>query len=268
MWGNKIAFLGAGNMAAALIEGIIAARLMEPENIIISDSDKKNLGVRSEALKVKPAATNREAVEWADVIILAVKPGDIEGLLSEIKSFITSNKLVISIAAGVTTSYIEELLAEKRPVIRVMPNISVAVEEGASAFSVGKYTSPEEEGIVRTIFGAVGKIVKIEENLMDTVTALSGSGPAYIFYIIASFVATAVSLGLDKATATTLIIQTVLGAAKLLQTTGQDSEALVRKVASKGGTTEAALSVFKDAKLKETLDKALRAALKRCKELK
>ncbi len=274
---KRIAFLGAGNMATALMRGIIEAKLTNPEDIIISDVNKEKLGVRSSAFRrnlakrglgVIGAKDNREAVKEADVIILAVKPKDMEGLLNEIKDSLEPKKLVISIAAGITTSYIEKILEKEIPVIRVMPNTPVAVKEGASAFSIGKYVSPEEEKIIESIFGAVGKIAKVEENLMDAVTALSGSGPAYIFYIIASLVGAAVSLGLDKKTATTLAIQTVIGSAKLLQETGEEPAALKEKVTSRGGTTEAALLVLDEEKLKETLNKALKAAAKRSQELK
>ncbi len=265
---ERIAFLGVGNMATALMRGIIEAELIRPENIIISDIDKEKLKIKSEKLKVKAAKDNYKAARKADVIILAVKPNDMEGLLNEIKDSLEPKKLVISIAAGITTSYIEKMLKKEVPVVRVMPNTPVAVKEGASAFAIGKHVFPEQEEIVKSIFGAVGKIVKVEENLMDTITALSGSGPAYIFYIIASLVEAAVSLGLDKKTATTLAIQTVLGSAKLLQETGEEPATLKEKVTSKGGTTEAALLVLDEEKLKETLDKALKAAAKRSEELK
>ncbi len=264
---KRIAFLGAGNMATALIRGIIEAELIRPADIIISDIDKEKLKIKSEKLKIKAAGGNSEAVKEADVIILAVKPKDMEGLLNEIKDSLDSEKLIISIAAGITTSYIEKMLKKEISVIRVMPNTPVAVREGASAFSVGQYVSQEQEKIAQRIFGAVGKVVKVEENLMDTVTALSGSGPAYIFYIVASLIEAAVSLGLDKETATTLAIQTILGSVRLLQETGEDPAILKEKVTSKGGTTEAALLVLDERKLKETLDKALKAAAKRSEEL-
>lgn len=268
MLNKRIAFLGAGNMATALMGGIIEAGLISPEDITISDIDKEKLKVRSQEFGVTVAEDNRRAVKKAEVIILAVKPKDIERLLDEIRDSLDSKKLIISIAAGITTSYIEKMLKKEIPVIKVMPNTPVAVKEGASAFSVGEYVSQEQEEIVKSIFGAVGKVVEIKENLMDAVTALSGSGPAYIFYIIASLIETAVSLGLDKKTATTLATQTVLGSAKLLQETGEEPATLKEKVTSKGGTTEAALLVLDEGRLKETLDKALKAAAKRSQELK
>jgi pyrroline-5-carboxylate reductase len=267
MLNKRIAFLGAGNMAAALIRGIIEAELTKPEDIIISDINKEKLKIRNEKLKVKAAENNGQAIKEADVIILAVKPNDMEGLLNEIKDSLEPKNLVISIVAGITTSYIEEKVGKKIGIIRVMPNISVAVKEGASAFSIGKYVSQEQEEIAESIFGAVGKAVKVEESLMDAVTALSGSGPAYIFYIITSLVEAAVSLGLDEKTAITLANQTVLGSAKLLQETAEEPATFKEKVTSKGGTTEAALLVLDEGKLKETLDKALKAAAKRSKEL-
>ncbi len=265
---KRIAFLGVGNMATALMRGIIEAGHTGPKDIIISDIDKEKLGVRSSEFGVIGAKDNREAVKEADVIILAVKPKDMEGLLNEIKDSLEPKKLVVSIVAGITTSYIEKMLKKEVPVIRVMPNTPVAVKEGASAFAIGKHVFPEQEEIVKSIFGVVGKAVKVEENLMDAVTALSGSGPAYIFYIITSLVEAAVSLGLDKKTATVLATQTVLGSAKLLQEMGEEPAALKEKVTSKGGTTEAALLVLDEGKLKETLDKALKAAAKRSQELK
>ena len=183
MLNKRIAFLGVGNMATALIRGIIEAGLTRPEDIIISDINKKKLEVRSSAFRrnlakrglgVIGAKDNREAVKEAEVIMLAVKPKDMEGLLSEIKDSLEPKKLVISIAAGITTFYIEKMLGKEIPVIRVMPNTPVAVKEGASAFSIGKYISQEQEEIAESIFGAVGKVVRRRRATLWTTSVMAG----------------------------------------------------------------------------------------------
>jgi len=264
---EKIAFLGAGNMAEALIRGVIDAKLLQPTNIIATDIREDRLRYIADKTKVSVNPDNVRAVKEARVIVLAVKPQDMDILLGQIRLALDPSKLIISIAAGITTRYIEDLLVGEVPVVRVMPNTAVRVMEGASAFSLGRYAEKDEESIAEALLGAVGRVVKVPEDLMDVITALSGSGPAYIFFIIGSLMEAAISLGLDRDTACILAAQTTLGAAKLVLATGEDPLLLREKVASPGGTTEAALRVFDQKGLSGILSRALNAAAARSKEL-
>lgn len=264
---ERIAFLGAGNMAEALIKGIIDAKLVEPTNVIATDIRADRLKYIADKTRVSVSPDNVRAVKQARIIILAVKPQDMEVLLGQIRSVLDPSKLVISIAAGVTTKYIEDLVGGKIPVIRVMPNQPVRVREGASAFCMGRYAKKDEASVAKTLLGAVGKVMEVSEDLMDTVTALSGSGPAYIFFIIGSMAEAAVSLGLDRDAAYTLAAQTALGASRMVLGTGEDPLVLAERVTSPGGTTEAALRVFEKRDLKGILSQALEAAAARSKEL-
>ncbi len=246
-------------MGQALLGGILEAGIVEAKALIVSDIDKEKSQALSKKYQVNVAENNREVVRKGDIIILAVKPQVIDEVLKEIapslsigsdksdpystksdKSDPHTKKLLISIAAGITTKHIESLVGNI-PVIRIMPNILVKVREGISALCGGKYASSRDKEISRKIFAAVGKVVEVREELMDVVTALSGSGPAYIFLIIEILRDIGIKLGLSKEVATNLISQTVFGSAKM-QIGGKEEPALLRdRVTSPGGTTERAL---------------------------
>lgn len=273
---KKIGFIGAGNMGLALIKGLLKKELLEPQNIIVSDLDEKKLQIANCKLQVMVARNNKEAVEGSDIIILAVKPQDIGEALKEISNCFPAlslsasgglSKLVISIAAGITTGYIEEHLEKGIPVIRVMPNAPAFIGEGMTAISLGRFAGEEEERITEEIFRGVGETVKVREELIDAVTALGGSGPAYIFAIMESLVEAGVKEGLSPHLAQRLVGQTVLGAVRMVMETGERISVLREMVASPGGTTEAALRVFKEKGLGEILAEGVRAAAKRAKEL-
>lgn len=273
---KKIGFIGAGNMGQALIKGILKKGLVKPQNIIVGDLDKDKLHVISE-LGVAIARDNREAIEKGDIIILAVKPKDVEGVLKEISDSLQGlfspasgklPKLIISIAAGITTAYIEEHLGKDIPVVRVMPNTPALIGEGMTAISRGRFAGEEEERMTEEIFQGVGKTVKVREGLMDAVTVVSGSGPAYVVTVMESLVEAGVKEGLTRDLAQELVSQTVLGAARMAVETGEELSALREMVTSPGGTTEAALKVFnKRKRLKNLLAKGVRAAAKRAREL-
>lgn len=264
---KKIAFIGVGNMGQALARGILEKGIVEQKGIIVSDIDKDKLGSCQSELQVTVAGDNREAVRKADIVIIAVKPKAVENVLKEIADSLEPSKLVISIAAGITTDYIENMLGKEVPVVRVMPNTAVLVGEGMAAIARGRFAGEEEEKISCTIFSAVGKVVEVEGELMNAVTALSGSGPAYIFAVMENLIEAGIREGLPPQLADTLIKQTALGAAKMASQAKEKLSALREMVTSPGGTTEAALNIFKKKGLQDIILEAVASATRRAKEL-
>ena len=265
---NKtIAFLGAGNMGEALIRGLLTAKTIMPSQIIATDVRPERLGDLAKTFGIRTTDDNVKAVGDADIVLLAVKPQQMSAILAPLKSAVTVRKLFISIAAGVTTARIEGELGGKARVVRVMPNTPALVGAGAAALAKGTYATDNDLAAAESILGAVGITVRVEERFIDAVTALSGSGPAYVFYVTEAMIKAGVAAGLDGALARKLAIQTVYGAAKLLVESGEEPESLRRKVTSPGGTTEAALKVMSEGKLAEIFAKAIKAAEQRSREL-
>jgi len=266
---NTIGFIGSGNMAEALIKGIIAAGLYRAEDVMISDVRGERLEELAREYKVREVESNTALVGGADVVVLSVKPQNMDEVLNEIKGTLKDGVVVISIAAGITTSKIAAALGEV-PIIRVMPNTPALVGEGASAL-FAKNVSGEAMALAMKVFSAVGKAVVVDsEELIDAVTAVSGSGPAYFFLLAEEMIKAAEKLGLDEATAKELVLQTAKGAALLAEQAdgrGETAAQLRHKVTSPGGTTEAALKVFSEQEFGELVSKALTAARNRSKEL-
>lgn len=249
--------IGAGNMGAA-----IASRVKG--KVLISDADP----ARPRAIKNKRVFTGRDNVDLAkrsDIIIIAVKPQDIDRVLREIRPWV-KGKLVISIAAGVSTKFIEKTLGGAR-VIRVMPNLPLLANRGMSAITAGRRATGEDMKKARGIFAGLGEVAEVRENLMDAVTALSGSGPAYYFLFTSLLAEAGEASGLRKDLADRLAKATFTGAARLAESGGLSMADFVKKVASKGGTTEAALKVFKRKKLGAILKQAVAAAMQRSRNL-
>ncbi len=273
---KKIGFIGAGNMGRALIKGLLKKGSVEPRNIIVSDPDKDKLGFMSK-IGITLARDNPEVVVKSDILILAVKPKDIERILEDIAGLLQGlsspasgkpPRLIISLVAGITIGYIEGHLGKDIPVVRVMPNTPALIGEGMTAISRGKFAGEEEEKITEELFQGVGETVEVAEELMGAVTALSGSGPAYVFAVMESLVEAGVKEGLSSDLAQRLVSQTVLGAVRMAIETGEKFSALIETVASPGGTTEAALRVFKEKGLRDILAEGVRAAAERAKELR
>ena len=265
---NKtIAFLGAGNMGEALIRGLLQAEVIQPSQIIASDVrvDRRDFLARTYGIRV--VADNREAVQSADIVVLAVKPQQMNEVLAGVRPVVVNTQVFISIAAGVTTTRVERELGGKARVVRVMPNTPSLVGAGTAALAKGAQATDEDLVTAEAILGAVGITARVDEKLLDAVTALSGSGPAYIFRVTEALIKAGVTAGLDESLARTLAIQTVSGAGKLMAESGEAPAELRRKVTSPGGTTEAALKVMNDRKLEEILAEAMRAAEKRSREL-
>jgi pyrroline-5-carboxylate reductase len=267
MDGKKIAVIGAGNMGAAILRGALKARWARPENVLATNPNAEKLKALGNELGIRTSASNREGAEWADVVIVAVKPQIFTKVLHEIAPALTPGKLVVSIAAGVTTKTIEAAIPPNVPVIRTMPNLACTVDLGATAMCHGAHATEEHARAARAVFESVGIVVEVDEYLMDAVTGLSGTGPMYIFQIIEGLSDAGVKVGLSRQVANALTIQTVLGAAKMAQVTGQHPGLLKDQVTSPGGTAIAALHSMERGGLRALLIDAVETATKRAAEL-
>jgi len=265
---KKICILGSGNMGEALVSGLISSASSKPGNIICTDVRKTKLGEIHEKYGVQTTADNLEAVSKSDIVIYAVKPQIMAAVLKETAEKLDMSKLIISIAAGVPMEAIESFLNKELRLIRVMPNIAAAVKEAATAVAAGKHASEEDIKLAMTIFNSIGKTVFIPENyLMDAITGLSGSGPAYIFLIVEALADAGVKVGLSRQEAFFLSAQTVLGAAKMLIETKEHPGQLRDRVTSPGGTAIAGLATLEQGGLRTTLINAVEVATNRSKEL-
>jgi pyrroline-5-carboxylate reductase len=265
--GKKVGFIGAGNMGEALIRGLVNANVVAPEAIWASDVRLERLKELDSQYGIQLAPDNLEVVRQADVVIMAVKPQIMAVVLREIASVMTKRKLMISIAAGVSTARIRAMLGRDVRLIRVMPNTPALVLEGVTAIAKAEGLEPDDLDIAGEIFSAVGRVVVLDEELLDAVTGLSGSGPAYVAVVIESLADGGVKMGLDRITAMTLATQTVLGAAKLLLETGMHPGALKDMVSSPGGTSIAGISALEEGGIRTTFIKAVERATIRSKEL-
>lgn len=265
---KKISLIGTGNMGEALISGLICSRSSKPENITCSDIRENNLAVIKEKYGVATTTSNVEAVQAGDIIIYATKPQIIAKVLKETAGYLDMSKLIISIAAGVPMAAIEASLKKELRLIRVMPNIAAFVKESATAVAAGKNAGQEDIEMAMAIFNSVGKSVFIKENeLMDAITGLSGSGPAYIFLIVDAMADAGVKMGLSRREALLLSSQTVLGAAKLLLETGEHPGQLKDRVTSPGGTAIAGIHTLEKGGIRTSIINAVEAATKRSMEL-
>lgn len=265
--GKKIAIIGGGKMGGILARGMISRKIISAQHVTVTDIDSARLNELKSSLKVQVSGDNKKAVKEADIIILAVKPQQFPETLKVIRPVANSNKLFISIAAGVTTESIEKLLTRKPRVLRVMPNVNALAGEGAAAVARGHYTNKEDVKYALAILSAVGLAVEVDEKLMDAVTGLSGSGPAYCFVMIEALADAGVQLGLARDLAEKLAAQTMLGAARLCLTGKQHPAQLKNMVTSPGGTTAAGLKILEEGKIRATLIGAVEAAAKKAKEL-
>ena len=264
---KKIGIIGTGNMGEALIDGLIHSRSSVPENIICSDIRKDKLKLIREKYGITTKTNNIDVVKASDIIIYAIKPQIMTNILKETADYLDSSKLIISIAAGVPLSSIESCLNMELRLVRVMPNIAASVKEGASAIASGGHVLKNDLQAAKAVFDSVGKSVIIEESLMDAITGLSGSGPAYIFLIVDALADAGVKMGLSRDDSLFLSSQTVLGAAKLLIDTKEHPGKLKDKVTSPGGTAIAGLHTLEEGGLRTTLINAVEAATHRAKEL-
>ena len=264
--GLKIGLIGAGNMGKALVKGLVE-KSVYPQNISVFDLDtKKTTAIKKEA-HVKLAKSSRQCASLSDVVILAVKPKDIQQVSEDITSVLGKDALVISIAAGIPLAKIESYFKKPVSLIRVMPNMPALVGSGMSAYSLGKHAANKHKKIAEGILSAIGEVVETPERMLDLVTAVSGSGPAYFFLVAEKLIEAAYELGMKVDVAKRLVYQTAFGSGKVLALSGEDPEVLIERVASKGGTTEAALKVFQKQGIGKIIQDAVKAAYKRSKEI-
>lgn len=240
----NIGFIGSGKMAGAIIKGVIKSGFALKENILATKSNPENLEETSKKLGVKIILDNKELVKNSDVIFLAVKPNQAQGVLEEIKEFVTSDKLIVSVLAGVTTSFIETNLGNNPRVIRVMPNTPVLVSEGMSGICGGKFVQAEDLEFVQGMLSTIGKCVVVDESQIDIVTAISGSGPAFFYKVINDIARAGEKLGLDYEKSLLLSIQTAIGSAKMAEKRDISMEELISNVATKGGCTRVGVDVM------------------------
>ena len=260
-----LAIFGAGVMGETLLSGLLRAG--RPASDLVVTERRTD---RAEELRGKygvKVVSNVEAAEVADTLVLVVKPQDMGALCDEIADHVRPGALVVSLAAGITTSFLEERLADGVPVVRVMPNTPARVDQGMSAISPGEHCDEEHLAEAEALLGTVGKVVRVEEKHLDAVTAVSGSGPAYLFYVAEAMIEAGVFLGMPRATATELVVQTFYGAATMLRETGEHPSVLRENVTSPGGTTVAALRTLDDHKVRAAFISALEAARDRSHEL-
>jgi pyrroline-5-carboxylate reductase len=265
---KTIGFIGAGNMAETLLSGLISTDRSKPSDIVCADVRQDRLESLKATYGVQVTANNLEVIRSVEIVIYAIKPQIMAEVIKETASVLDASKLIISIAAGVPMAAIESLIHKDLRLIRAMPNLCVTVQEGATAISAGSHAKKEDIDQAMAIFSSVGRCVFLKENnLMDAVTGLSGSGPAYIFTIVDALADAGVKMGLSRQDARILSSQTVLGAAKMLLETTYHPGELKDMATSPGGTTIAGLHALEKGRLRTTLIDAVEAATRRSQEL-
>lgn len=259
--------VGAGVMGQAIMRGVLAAGLFSSRQIIAVDPDGQKLARLVQELGVQGTSSLEEAIPQGKIVLLAVKPGVLREIIPRLGQLIHRDQLVISIAAGIPTSFLERYLPEGTPVIRVMPNAPAQVGAGAAVICRGKHAGPEEAATALKLFGAVGRAFELPEDDLDAVTGLSGSGPAYVYLVIEALADGGVRMGLPREVALKLAAQTVLGAATMVLKTGQHPAVLKDQVATPGGTTIEGLTVLERQGVRGAFLEAVTAATRRSQEL-
>ena len=265
--GRTLAVLGAGKAGEALIAGVLSSGWREPGEIVATARHQERVDEIALRHGVRGTLSNSEAVRGAGVVVIGVKPQDIEGLLMEISDVVTSDQTVVSIAAAIPTALIESHLSDRVPVVRAMPNTPMTVHEGMAGLAPGAYAEEEHLARAEEVLGSVGRTVRVEEGYMDAITAVSGSGPAYFALLAESMIEAGILLGLSREVSTDLVVQTMLGTAKLLRDGKMHPVELREAVTSPGGTTIAAIRELEQAGVRAAFLNAIQAAMNRSKEL-
>jgi pyrroline-5-carboxylate reductase len=260
-----VAILGAGVMGETVVSGLVRAG-RKPSDLLMTERRPARAAELRERYGVE-VVSNIDAATKADTLVLVVKPQDMPDLLDEIATVVKPGQLVISLAAGITTASIEARLPEGVPVVRVMPNTPALVDEGMAAISRGSHCDEAHLQVAEELLQATGKVIRVPEKQQDAVTAISGSGPAYLFFVVEAMIEAGVHLGLPRSTATELVIQTMVGSAKLLRETGEHPTVLRERVTSPGGTTAAAVRELEDHKVRAAFMTALESARNRSRSL-
>ena len=264
---RKVAFLGGGRMGEALVSGLIRSGGRSAGEIMVTSRREERSRELAETYRIDSTLSNADAVSWADVLVLTVKPQDMEVLLSQIREHVTPDQLVVSFAAGIRTSFVEKHLPDGVHVVRVMSNVAVLVDEAMSVVAAGSNAEDRHLEVAEELLGYVGRVIRLKEVHLDAITATSGSGPAYFFLLAEAMIEACILLGLSRDVATELIIQTMLGSAKMLRDTGKHPVVLREMVTSPGGTTIAAIRHLEEAGVRAAFLNAIDAACRRSAEL-
>jgi pyrroline-5-carboxylate reductase len=264
---GSVGFIGAGNMAEAIVRGLVARGVVPAAQVTVSDPSEARRTLLAEGFGVRATASNEEVVANARIIVLAVKPQMMAQALGPVAAAFRADHLVISIAAGLRTETLDALCARVPAIVRVMPNTPALVGQGVSALCAGPRAGASHLALAETLFSTVGTTVQVEEGMMDAVTAVSGSGPAYVFYWMEAMLKAAGDLGFSPVQARQLVYETLAGAAALATASTEPPEVLRAKVTSKGGTTEAAINHLEAARVRDLLAGAVMAAAERSRAL-
>jgi pyrroline-5-carboxylate reductase len=262
----KLGFVGSGKMATALVQGAVSSRAFSREDILVCDAVPGVAQKLASAVQAKAVAKNEELAAKADVLVLCVKPADALEALRGLRDG-TKGKLVVSIVAGLPIAALQDAAGSKTRIVRVMPNTPALIHRGAAAYALGKTATPEDAALTEKLFGAVGQIVCVKEELLDVVTGLSGSGPAYVYLVVEALADAGVLMGLPRDLSLKLAAQTVAGAAQMVIETGRHPAALRDEVTSPGGTTIAGMEALEAGAVRSAFLSAVRAATERAREL-
>lgn len=265
---SKIAFIGAGSMAEAIIAGITKQEVLQNDRIFVTNKNNQERLIKiHKEFNVQCLYDKNEVIRGAEVVILSMKPSDVTEAVQTIKPFMRPNQLVISVVAGVSTKYISELLGEAFPVIRAMPNTSASIGYSATAIAKGDNATNEHILMAEPLFQAIGMTTIVDEQDMHIVTGISGSGPAYIYYLVEAMEQAAIDSGLDRSVAKSLITQTVIGAGKMLEQTNEQTKTLRKNITSPAGTTEAGIKALTKYNFQEAVIECVYSARDRSIEL-
>jgi pyrroline-5-carboxylate reductase len=264
---RAVAFLGSGRMGEALVSGLIRSGGRSADEVVVTARREERARELADRYGISATTSNAEAVGRVQTLVLMVKPQDMESLLEQIADVVTREHLVVSFAAGIRTSFVEKHLRDGVPVVRVMSNVAVLVDEAMSVVAPGSHAEDKHLAVAEELLGYVGRVLRLPEKHLDAITATSGSGPAYFFLLAEAMIEACILLGLSRDVATELIIQTMLGSAKMLRDTGKHPVELREMVTSPGGTTIAAIRHLEEAGVRAAFLNAIDAARHRSAEL-
>lgn len=265
---QKVAFVGAGSMAEAIMAGMINKEFLQHDQIFVTNKEnEKRLTELQNKYQIIGKQDKQETIQDADIVIFATKPYDLEAAMNDVKPFITKDQLIISVIAGISTDFMTEKLAQDVAVIRSMPNTSATIGYSATAITKGKFATDNDIALARQLFEAIGTVSVVEEEQMHVVTGISGSGPAYIYYLVEAMEKAAIDNGLDTTTAKQLITQTIIGAGHMLEQATEPVHILRENVTSPNGTTAAGIQTLADYHFSEAVEQCVSSATKRSIEL-
>ncbi|AUJ24533.1 MULTISPECIES: pyrroline-5-carboxylate reductase [Virgibacillus] len=265
---KNLAFIGAGSMAEAIISGLIESTIIDKQHIMITNRmNHQRIADLKQKYHIDSMRDKQQLIEWSDVIVLATKPCDMKEALASIQPYIEERHLIVSVTAGISTEKIEQWIGISTPVVRAMPNTSASIGFSATALCTGTHALEEHMSIAKELFDTIGTTVQVEEKEMHLVTGISGSGPAYIYYLVEAMEQTAIESGMNPETAKQLIHQTVLGAGNMLHETNETAAELRKKITSPAGTTKAGIQTLAQQDFQQVISKCIYAARDRSIEL-